>query len=105
MRRTPLRKSDRNLIARLQGQLDELRNRFKISERGKVLFRAHLSYGDDEVVLVEADGFGGGILRVVEGNYPVDYLTRKERIFATEAEAEDAATLLCQKGEISLVLP
>ena len=89
-----MNQSERELIARLQSQLDELRQTLKVSDRGKVVFRAELSYGDDEVVLVEADGFGGGVLRVVEGNYPVDYVTRQERVFATEDEAEEAAAAL-----------
>ncbi|SRR6266699_1739898 len=87
--------TDRQLIANLQSQLDDLRQRLQISDRGRLLFRADLSYGDDEVVLVEADGFGGAVLRVVEGNYPVDYLTREERAFPTEVEAEEEAATLC----------
>jgi hypothetical protein len=89
--------TDRQLIANLQSQLDDVRQRLQIGDRGEILFRADLSYGDDEVVLVEADGFGGAILRVVEGNYPVDYLTREERAFSTEAEAEEAAMALCSQ--------
>lgn len=94
MGKNPLKQSERELIVRLQTQLDELRQALKVSDRGKLLFRAELSYGDDEVLLVEADGFGGGILRIVEGNYPVDYLTREERAFPTEEEAEEAAATL-----------
>jgi hypothetical protein len=91
MEKIPITPLERELLTRLQSQLDDLRKSLKISERGKILFQAQLSYGDDEVVLVEADGFGGGILRVVEVNYPVDYLTHEERIFATEDEAEEVA--------------
>ena len=89
-----LKETDRRLVARLQSQLDEFRVHLKIGERGRILFRADLSYGDDEVVLVEADGLGGGVLRIVEGNYPVDYLTREERAFSTEAEAVSEAAAL-----------
>jgi hypothetical protein len=95
MNRNPVNRSDTRLIARLQGQLDEVRQRLKISERGELLFREYRTSVDDEVVVVEADGFGGGILRIVEGNYPVDYVTREERTFSTEAEAEEAASALC----------
>ena len=94
MKKNILKETDRQLVARLQSQLDELRKRLKIGERGRILFRADLSYGDDEVVLVEADGFGGGVLRIVEGNYPVDFLTREERGFSTEAEAVSKAAAL-----------
>ena len=59
--------------------------------------RRHLSdaaEGDDDVAVVEADGVGGAILRVVEGNYPVDYYTREEKEFPTEAGAVRAAEAL-----------
>jgi hypothetical protein len=44
--------------------------------------------------LVEADGVGGAVLLVVEGNYPVDFYTREEKQFSTEAEAVRAAEAL-----------
>ena len=73
----------------------------KVSAPGVALYRADMSYGDDEIALVEADGFGGAVLRVVEGNYPVDYNTREEKSFSTEAEAVSKAEalrvdLICQ---------
>ena|ERR1700675_3506271 len=94
MDRDPVGQADRELIARLQSQLDDLRLRLKIGDRGEVLFRADLSYGDDEIIIVEADGFGGAVLRVIEGNYPVDYITREERGFSSEEDAEAAAETL-----------
>jgi|SRR5580692_9550240 hypothetical protein len=98
MRTVPLDQKDRELVYRLQSRLDGIRERLGINTRGEILFRADLSYGDDEVLLVEADGFGGGVLRVVEGNYPVDYLIRDEREFSTEAEAFEAAATLKDEG-------
>ena len=94
MNRNPLDQTNKQLIARLQAVLDGLRLRLNISDRGAVLFRADLSYGDDDVALVEADGFGGASLCVVEGNYPVDFFTREERVFATEFDAVVAAEAL-----------
>ena len=99
MKQHTLNPTVRNSVALLQNQQDALRKHLKIGERGEVLFRADLSYGDDEVVLVEADGFGGGILLVVEGNYPADFYTHEERAFSTEAEAVQAAAAL--KHELS----
>ena len=87
--------ADKVLIARLQSQLDELRHRLEISERGELIFREYLNSVDDDLVVVEADGLGGAILRVVDGNYPMDYVTREERKFSTETEAEEAACSLC----------
>lgn len=94
MNSKPLNQADRQLISRLQNQLDEVRRRLHVSAPGAVLFRADLSYGDDEVAYVEADGLGGAVLRVAEGNYPVDYNTRDEKSFSTEAEAVRAAGAL-----------
>ena len=91
MKREPISQKDRQLIVRLQSQLDGIRRRLGIGDRGQVLSRTDLSYGDDEILYVEADGFGGGVLLVVEGNYPVDHLIRDQREFATEIEAEEAA--------------
>jgi hypothetical protein len=94
MNSKPLNQTDRQLISRLQNQLDEVRQRLNVSAPGIVLYRADVSYGDDEVAYVEADGLGGAVLRVVEGNYPVDYFTREEKAFSTEAEAVRAAEAL-----------
>ena len=94
MNTRPLNQADRRRIGRLQSQLDEIRQRLNISTPGAVLYRGDLSYGDDDIAVVEADGVGGAILRVVEGNYPVDYYTREEKEFPTEAGAVRAAEAL-----------
>lgn len=62
-----------------------------ISPRGQVLFKADVSYGDDECVLVEADGLGGATVLVVEGDYPVDLFTHEEKSFDSEKDAVAAA--------------
>jgi hypothetical protein len=95
MNTKPLNEADRQAVSRLQGQIDELRRQLNISPPGDVLYRADLSYADDEIVVVEANGFGGATLLVVEGNYPVDFCTREEKTFPTEAEALEAADALC----------
>jgi hypothetical protein len=96
MNKNPLNKTERDSVARLQAQLDSLRKQLKISERGHVLYRFDASYCDEEIILVEADGFGGAVLRVVEGNYPMDFPTREEQAFQTEDEAIKAAELFHQ---------
>jgi hypothetical protein len=96
MNKNPLKKTDRESVARLQIRLDSLRKQLGISERGQVLYRFDASYCDEEIILVEADGFGGAVLRVVEGNYPMDFLTREEQTFQTEDEAVAAAELFRQ---------
>jgi hypothetical protein len=95
MDKVPISEVDRQLLVSLQKQLDDLRKRLQIGERGEVLSRVELSRGDDDVLLVEADGFGGGLVRVIEeGNYPVDYMVREEREFSTEEEALQAGVAL-----------
>ena len=94
MNQNPIDPNDRRQIADLQKQLDTLRARLHVNERGRILYRSDSSCSDDKVILVEADGLGGAVLRVVEGNYPIDYFIRKERIFSTEAEAETTAESL-----------
>ncbi len=94
MNAKPLNQANKELIKRLQDQLNEARRGMNVSASGIVLFRAELSYADDEVAIVEADGFGGAVLLIVEGNYPVDYNIRDKRHFPTEAEAVRAAEAL-----------
>jgi|ERR1035437_4043955 hypothetical protein len=96
MNKNPLNKTDHDSVARLQTQLDSLRKQLRISERGQVLYRFDASYCDEEIIFVEADGFGGAVLRVVEGNYPTDFLTRDEQIFQTEDAAVKAAEFFRQ---------
>ncbi len=50
-----------------------------------------MSSSEDRILLVEADGFGGAVMQVIEGNYPIDYLIHDERKFSTESEAMAAA--------------
>ena len=91
MNKTPLNKTDRDSVARLQQQLDTLRKRLGVSDRGQILHRFDASCCDEEIILVEAEGFGGAVLRVIEGNYPMDFYTREDQAFSTEAEALRAA--------------
>ena len=78
----------------LQSKTDALRQQLGINAPGAVIYRADLDAASDDMVLVEADGFGGATTRVVEGNYPVDYIAKFEKFFPTEAEAESAADQL-----------
>jgi hypothetical protein len=63
-----------------------------------VTFLAHPDVADDSLLIVEADGFGGATTSIVEGNYPVDYITKFEKAFPTEREAEAAAERVAFKG-------
>ncbi len=65
----------------LQARADAIREELEFSPPGKIVFLAHLDVSTDNTLLVEADRFGGATASVVEGNYPVDYVTKFERFF------------------------
>ncbi len=74
-------------LKRLQKEVDAIRAELGINPPGAILFQVQT----DDLLVVAADGFGGATTSVVEGNYPVDYNTKFERVFASEQEAESAA--------------
>jgi len=89
----------------LQAKADVIRQELGISPRGQLLFLATPDAISADVVVVEPDGFGGATTSVVEGNYPVDYVTKFERTFPTEEEAVATAEALAfQVASASQVL-
>jgi hypothetical protein len=82
----------------LQLKVDTLRAKLGNSSPGEVTFLGHRDALGNDIVIVEADGFGGATTRIVEGNYPVDYVTRFERFFESEEEAEAAAEKIAFNG-------
>lgn len=78
-------------LKRLQKRADTLREQLGINPPGTVIFFAHLDAADDDMVVVEADGFGRATTSVVVGNYPLDYLSKFQRSFPSEQEAQAAA--------------
>jgi hypothetical protein len=88
-------------LKRLQNKSDAIRAELGINPPGAILFQVHT----DNLLVVVADGFGGATTSVVEGNYPVDYSTKYERIFASEQEAESAAEAVATgKASASAIL-
>jgi hypothetical protein len=86
--------SDGETLARLKhlhAESERIRERLHISSPNSVIFRAAINPVDDEEILVEADGLGGAKLSVIEGNYPIDFLSLRETRFATEVGAIMAA--------------
>ena len=73
------RKQKLKQLQRLQA-LDAIRKDLGINASGTVLYSSPLLALEDEVVVVEADGFGGATTCVVEGNYPVDYISKSRTI-------------------------
>lgn len=88
------------ILRLLQQEADDLREKLGISPPGAVLFKADLDPFNDDIAIVEANGFGGAITMIVEGNYPVDFLIKFERAFPTEEQAIAAADEVFE-GEIS----
>jgi hypothetical protein len=78
-------------LKRLHAESERIRRRLRINSPNSIVFRALISPVDDEEIVVEADGFGGATLSVVEGNYPVDFLCLRESKFRTERAAIQAA--------------
>ncbi len=78
-------------LRRLQTKVDALRQELGISAPDKIIYQAGLNPTSDDILLVEADGFGGATTIIIGGNYPLDYNTKFEQHFQTEAEAEGAA--------------
>ena len=85
-------------LRNLQSRADALRKELRISRPGDVTFLATRDGMDDEIVVVEADGFGGATMSIVIGNYPVDYTIKFEEPFPTERAAEDAAEEMAFRG-------
>ncbi len=88
--------NDKSLIRlkRLHAESEDLRRRLRINSPNSIVFRAPINAVDDEEIVVEADGFGGARLSVVEGNYPIDFLSLRETTFASERAAIEAAERL-----------
>lgn len=80
-----------NHLNKLENQIAVLRQQLVVSARGEMIFQAPRSMWSATDVVVEADGFGGAKLLIVEGNYPADYTTHKQQFFHTEDEACEAA--------------
>jgi hypothetical protein len=79
-------------LRNLQSRADVIRRDLGISLPGTVTFMSAPA-GSNDCLIVEADGFGGATMRLVEGNYPLDYVTKSEKAFPTEKDAESAAEL------------
>jgi hypothetical protein len=75
-----------------------IRKELVISPPGMVIFSARWDAGDEESVIVEADGFGGATTRIVAGNYPVDFISKFVKFFISEEEAIAAAERVAFEG-------
>ena len=81
-------------LVELERRSQEIRENLRISPPNEVLYKAPQSTWSDNDIVVESEGQGGARLLIVEGNYPIDYLIKSERVFASETEACEAAEKL-----------
>ncbi len=92
-------------LKQLQSRLDRMRDKLKINAPNAVLYQALLDDGCEELVVVEADGFGGATASVVEGNYPLEFNIKNTRKFRREQAAINAAMQIVEESvEPSAVL-
>ena len=85
-------------LKQLQAEADRIRRQLGINTTNAVLFLASADDCGDEQVVVEADGFGGATVSVIEGNYPIEFLTRREKWFDSEEAAVVAAEKIIQEN-------
>lgn len=78
-------------LHKLEHQVETLRRQLGVSAQGETIFQAPKSMWSATDVVVEADGWGGANLLIVEGNYPADYFVHSKQFFQTEDEACEAA--------------
>ncbi len=85
-------------LRKLQAGADAIREDLQLNPPGKVTYMAPLQANPNDQVVVETDGFGGATTSIVEGNYPIDYVTKFERAFPSEKGAEAAAEAISFQG-------
>jgi hypothetical protein len=70
-----------------------------------IIYFAEIDVVRDRRLVVEADGIGGAYASVIEGTFPVDYVTHLEKYFRTEDEATTAAIQMTEhRASPALVL-
>lgn len=83
------RKDKLSRLRTLQAEVDTIREDLGLGRPNEVLYLACLD--SDEEIVVVGDGFGAATASVVGGNYPIDFFTRYEKEFSSEAAAVRAA--------------
>lgn len=83
-------------LLRLQAGADRLRGELGVSAPGEVIYRRARNEWSPDEVIVEADGFGGSRVRVIDGNFPIDFTVRHEEAFGTEEAGIRAAEVIAE---------
>lgn len=80
----------RQKLARLKElyrEEEEIRGSLRISAPLSVIYLSNLDLLNAKQVIAEADGLGAAVVRVIEGNYPVDFVIHEEKEFSSEDAA------------------
>lgn len=77
-------------LKHLQEEIDAIRSNLGISAPGTIIYQTD----NENLLLVEADGFGAATLRLIKGNYPIDYNVLYEKLFTSEQEAISMAGVM-----------
>lgn len=92
------RREDLSALRSLQRQIDKMRQDLDVTAPGRAVYMAHIDRASDRAVVVEADGFGGATLIIVDGDYPLDYLAETQKAFASELRAIEAADEIVRRA-------
>jgi hypothetical protein len=90
----------KQLVAKLKDLYQEaevIRGQLQISEPKSMIYLSDVDAVNTKKVIVEANGLGAAVVRVIEGNYPVDFFIHAERQFAREHDAVSFAEELIEK--------
>jgi hypothetical protein len=90
MKRNPAKLAE---LRAVQAKANKLRSELGVSDPNEEVWQADV---DDGLMVVVADGEGGADLMLVEGNYPVDYMTNRQKSFKSEDRACAVADRLLQ---------
>jgi len=90
-------KTEMAKLRRLEARSQQIRERLGICGPGEVIYQAPQSRWSENDVVVEANGLGGAKMLIVEGNYPIDYSIKSQRLFETEDGACEAADKIASR--------
>lgn len=89
----PTRDADLRRLKAIEKEAEELREKLGISKAGEVIWQSGVF---DGLLLVEATGDGSAVLMYVEGNYPMDYISKEQKKYTSEERATDDARRLME---------
>jgi hypothetical protein len=83
-------------LGELYREAEEIRGSLRISAPLSVIYLSNLDLLNAKQVIAEADGLGAAVVRVIEGNYPLDFFIHEEKEFSSEDGAVKFAERLIE---------